>query len=168
MNESEFWDLIDRSREAANGDSNVQADELTTLLRGRSADDLETFGGFFETALARMYRWDCWEAGILINNGMGDDTFTDFRAWIVSRGRDVYEQMLRDPDGLAELPEVRDGDVFEAERFAYVAHRVYVEAFDEEPDFPGEPEASVPVGPALDADDVERVLPRLWALRGAM
>jgi hypothetical protein len=36
----------------------------------------------------------------LINGGMSDDGFTDFRYWLISRGRDVYERALADPDSL--------------------------------------------------------------------
>lgn len=166
MDETEFWVLVDRSREAANGDPDRQASELEELLRGRSADDLVAFGRFFDTASTRMYRWDCWEAGILINNGMSDDSFTDFRSWVISRGRAVYEQMVLDADSLAELPEVQDGDrQFEAERFAGVVYHVYVDTYDDEPDFMGDAEPEL--GPELSDEDIKRVLPRLWALRAA-
>ena len=172
MDEDQFWSLIEQSRDAAEGDVDRQTRQLEQLLRGYSQEDLESFAGFFYTAQARLYREDCWEAGILVNTGMGDDTFTDFRAWVISRGREVYERTLQDPDSLADLPEVQDRDgCFTAERFAYAVEYVYEELYpddydpDEGFDFAAEAEPVSPVGPELDEDGIRRVLPRLWALR---
>lgn len=37
-----------------------------------------------------------------------DDSFIDFRAWLVSQGRDVYMAALKDPDSLADVPSYQD------------------------------------------------------------
>jgi uncharacterized protein DUF4240 len=90
----------------------------------------------------------------------------DFRAWVISRGREVYERTLEDPDSLADLPDVQDPDGnFEAELFAGAAYHVYEEAFGEELDGGGEMDLLEPAGTELDDDGIRRALPRLWALR---
>src|SRR5207248_2249239 len=38
----------------------------------------------------------------VINGGCGDDTFSDFRASLISRGQQAFERALSDPDFLAE------------------------------------------------------------------
>jgi hypothetical protein len=107
VDERAFWSLIDRSREAAGGDPDRQADALYELLQGRPEPELRAFGTMFRTFRARAYRWDLWEAGSLINEGMGDDSFDDFRAWLISCGRMVYEQALANPDSLADVSDQR-------------------------------------------------------------
>jgi hypothetical protein len=39
----------------------------------------------------------------LIGHGCSDDEFDYFRAWLISRGRDIFTTALGDPDSLAEL-----------------------------------------------------------------
>ncbi len=72
------------------------------------------------------YGWPLWGAAYLLNGGCGDDGFDDFRGWLVTRGRAVFEAALADPDSLAdvvttdELYEVACEDVLGA---AWEAHQ---------------------------------------------
>ena len=48
------------------------------------------------------YCWSLWGAAYVINGGCSDDPFVDFRASLISRGRQVFERALSDPDSLAD------------------------------------------------------------------
>jgi hypothetical protein len=162
MDETEFWDLIDQAREAAAGDTERQSEALCDLLRGRRAADLEDFAWRFWTLHAQAYRWDLWDAGTLINGGMSDDGFMDFRSWLISRGQHVYDRALVDPDSLADIPEAVSGHV-EAGRFAGAVHRAYEETHGRGVPARGVPEPADPVGEPWDEDDLPRRFPRLQA-----
>lgn len=71
------------------------------------------------------YTWDLWGAAYVANGGASDDGFEYFRCWLISKGRRVFEQILRDPDSLADfIAEGETGD-FEFEEFAYVARNAW-------------------------------------------
>jgi hypothetical protein len=109
-------------------------------------------------------------AAYVVHGGCSDDGFEYFRRWLISRGRDVYEPALADPDNLAQL-EVRPGTdgVWEFELIYYVAQQVFEEKGGEDDvrDY-SEPEAGL-VGPAPSGEPFEeddehlaRRYPNLW------
>lgn len=52
-------------------------------------------------------------AAYVLHGGCSDDSFWDFRAGLVSLGREDYEAVLRDPDLLATIPDVANRTLFE-------------------------------------------------------
>lgn len=100
MDPERFWQLIE------------QADTpgaLHELLGALPEPDLVAFERLHDEAVDRAYDWGVWGAAYVINGGCGDDTFMDFRAYLVSLGRAIYEAALADPDSLAEV-EISDDD----------------------------------------------------------
>jgi hypothetical protein len=157
--DTDFWRIIDASREAANDDSQRQIDALARILRGLSDADFERFTHWFDTFFARAYRWDLWEAGQIVNGGMGEDSFADFRDWLISGGRDRFERVLEHPDNLLDVPAARLGRM----TCGAVRDAIY-EAYDGAdrddllatgPAQPADPEGAYPV-------DVRRTLPRIF------
>jgi hypothetical protein len=170
--ETEFWQLIDDTREAAQGDPVEQADLLVERLVGLSPDEVIDFARLFEARLARAYRWDLWGAADLLLGGAGDDAFDYFCCWLIGQGREVFEGALAEPDDLAELvadfDEEVDGD---AEELGEAADRAH-EQLTGMP-LPGiglPPRAAEPSGRVFDFDDariMEERFPRLWARYGS-
>ncbi len=173
MGLAEFWSLIDRSRTAAAGDVQRQANELERLLIGRPVADLEIFASTYQALHTRLHRNDVWDAGYLIARGMSDDSFEYFCDWLISRGRQTYELALANPDDLADVPDVQGGEV-DGEVFGHAAYDAFRkthgsqlspnEAFDDSelhaassadpPDFEM---------PALSNEELRQRLPRLHA-----
>lgn len=58
-----------------------------------------------------------WCAGYLMNGGCADDGFEYFRNWIISRGKDVYDQAKANPDTLISQKNNGEDDMFEFESF---------------------------------------------------
>lgn len=56
--------------------------------------------------LADSYRAPLWAAAYVINGGCSDDGFDYFRGWLIMQGREVFEQVLADPEALADNPTV--------------------------------------------------------------
>ncbi|MCB5909642.1 DUF4240 domain-containing protein [Streptomyces pinistramenti] len=167
MDETKFWELIDTSREAAEGDPEEQADELTERLLGLDPDAVVDFARHFEARYNRAYTWDLWAAASVMLDGASDDAFDYFRCWLIGQGREVFEGALHDPDQLAslvgEFDEEADGD---AEELGYAADEAYEQLTGAElPDLGLPPAPREPLGDYLDFDDdaalAER-FPQLW------
>src|SRR5271169_5861141 len=65
-------------------------------------DDAREFAVLFDSMMDRAYSYGLWGAAYVIHGGCGDDAFTDFRASLISRGKEAFERAIRDPDSLAD------------------------------------------------------------------
>ncbi|CAL9314601.1 DUF4240 domain-containing protein [Streptomyces sp. SudanB182_2057] len=167
MDETEFWELIDSSRGAAEGDPEEQADLLVERLLRLDPEQVLDFARHFEARYNRAYRWDLWGAAWLLLDGCSDDAFDYFRCWLIGQGREVFEGALHDPDALAgllgEFDEEIDGD---GEELGYAADEAYERLTGTvAPELGLAPPPAEPAGTPLDLED-DRVLaerfPRLW------
>ncbi|MFE0381906.1 DUF4240 domain-containing protein [Streptomyces inhibens] len=167
MDETEFWELIDSSREAAEGDPQEQADALVERLLGLDPDAVVDFARHFESRYNRAYAWDVWAAASVMLGGASDDAFDYFRCWLIGQGREIFEGALHDPDQLAELlddfDEAVDGD---AEELGYAADEAYEQMTGGVmPDLGLPPAPREPFGTYLDFDDDQALaerFPLLW------
>jgi hypothetical protein len=100
MDETAFWAIFQRGHEA--GEMGRKCDLIKTEMIALSKKDAQAFARYFEQATDRAYCWPLWGAAYVINGGCGDDTFSDFRASLISWGRVAFEKALSDPDSLAE------------------------------------------------------------------
>ncbi|MFI1796053.1 DUF4240 domain-containing protein [Streptomyces sp. NPDC020379] len=168
MDETEFWELIDATREAAEGDAEDQADLLVERLMQLDPDDVVDFARHFEARYNRSYLWDLWGAASVLLNGAGDDAFDYFRCWLIGQGREVFEGGIHDPDHLAELLEDFDDEVDgDGEDLGYAADEAYEQLTGAEtPDLALPAPPREPLGTPFDLED-ESVLaerfPRLWS-----
>ncbi|MCQ9185564.1 DUF4240 domain-containing protein [Streptomyces sp. IBSBF 2953] len=168
MDETEFWELVDASREAAEGDPEEQADLLVERLLGLDPESVLDFARHFESRYNRAYRWDLWGAAWLLLDGASDDAFDFFRCWLIGQGREIFEGALHgDPDSLADLlddfDEEIDGD---GEELGYAADEAYEQLTGEvAPDLGIPPAPPEPEGSPVDFENegalAERY-PRLW------
>ncbi|MFG2473403.1 DUF4240 domain-containing protein [Streptomyces fagopyri] len=167
MDETEFWELVDTTREAVEGDPEDHADLLVERLVQRDPDVVLDFARHFEARYNRAYRWDVWGAAWVLLDGASDDAFDFFRCWLIAQGREVFEGAMHDPDALAELLDDFDEDLDgDGEELGYAADEAYEQLTGVvAPDLGIPPAASEPEGTPLDFEN-EGVLaeryPRLW------
>jgi hypothetical protein len=113
--------------------------------------------------MADAYTWDLWGAAYLINGGCSDDGFAYFRAWLISRGQDVYSAALQNPDSLASVVDP-DRDDYEFEDLWGIAQEVYEDTTDEQMPEVDSTWPAEPKGERWDFNDDEQIsrrLPRL-------
>lgn len=167
MDETEFWELVDATRDAAEGDPEEQADLLVERLLQKDPESVLDFARHFEVRYNRAYRWDLWGAAWVLLDGASDDAFDFFRCWLIGQGREVFEGALHDPDSLADLlddfDEEIDGD---GEELGYAADEAYEQLTGTvAPDLGVPPAPAEPAGTPLDFEDegalAERY-PKLW------
>lgn len=167
MDETEFWELVDTTREAVEGDPEDHADLLVERLVQRDPDVVLDFSRHFEARYNRAYRWDLWGAAWVLLDGVSDDAFDFFRCWLIGQGREVFEGAMHDPDMLAELLDDFDEDLDgDGEELGYAADEAYEQLTGVvAPDLGIPPAPSEPEGTPLDFEN-ESVLaeryPRLW------
>ncbi|MEV6589300.1 DUF4240 domain-containing protein [Streptomyces acidicola] len=167
MDETEFWELVDTTREAAEGDPEDQADLLVERLVQLDPDAVLDFARHFESRYNRAYQWDVWGAAWVLLDGAGDDVFDFFRCWLIGQGREIFEGAVHDPDSLADLLDDFDDEVDgDGEELGYAADEAYEQLTGTvAPDLGLAPAPPEPEGAPVDFEN-EAVLaqryPRLW------
>ncbi|MER6144190.1 DUF4240 domain-containing protein [Streptomyces sparsogenes] len=167
MDETEFWELVDSARDAAEGDPEDQSDLLVERLSQLDPDAVLDFARHFEARANRAYRWDLWGAAQLLLGDVDDDAFDAFRYWLIGQGREVFEGALHDPDNLAELLEDFDERVDgDCEDLGFAADEAYEQLTGAVlPDLGLPSRPAEPAGPVLDLEDARALaarFPRLW------
>ncbi|MFD2689571.1 DUF4240 domain-containing protein [Streptomyces phyllanthi] len=167
MDETEFWELVDETREAAEGDPEDQADLLVERLVQLDPDSVLDFARHFESRFNRAYRWDLWGAAWILLDGADDDAFDFFRCWLIGRGREVFEGAVHDPDALADLLDDFDEEVDgDGEELGYAADEAYEQLTGTvAPDLGIPPAPPEPEGTPVDFEKeaaLAELCPRLW------
>lgn len=124
MNKDQFWEIIEKvNREASGGDDETHMSSAASALFQYSLEDIMDWHQIFQVysgaANQQGLRDTCAAFGVFDS----DDDFAHFRAWLISKGRESYMNVLREPSCLAEL--VRDDERPAYELFGYAAHYAY-------------------------------------------
>ncbi len=102
MDEAGFWEIIEDCHNEAGGEM-IEKDRLIGEKLARlSEKDAWAFHQSFERLMDAAYTWPLWGAAYVLHGGCGYDSFADFRASLISRGRSAFERAMADPDSLAE------------------------------------------------------------------
>jgi len=138
-----FWELIERSRQAAS-DPQARLRWLERQLAQQPASEIVDFQIWIDNLRRRADTWHMWNAAYLICDGLcSGDGFWYFQVWLIGLGRQAFEQAVADPDNLASHPEVlrlvgRPVDAWsndewpEWESLSYVAWEAYEQVTGEE------------------------------------
>jgi hypothetical protein len=172
MNETTFWQMIEQAKIDSGGDGEEQVNLLVERLAQLEVSEIVDFDFLFDTYHAAAYRRDVWEAGtIAYGFSLSDDSFTDFRAWLIAQGRDTYEQVLSDPDWLAQVVTVSKRKIWgkgadiKLEDMNYVAIEAYEIKMGEDENMPHiaveEPDLT---GEWSSQDELPLKYPNLWRL----
>ena len=130
LNKDDFWKLIQEAHTSKDQTDDEFLDTLQAALVKLGADNILRFQEIMNEYENLAYVPGLWEAANVIQDGCSDDGFTDFRAWLMAQGKDIYLAALADPDSLAELDLSCDRNTSRSilcrlERFFYVPYHVY-------------------------------------------
>lgn len=123
MTNTQFWNLIDQSRQGS-GDCKAQTERLQQILSTLPPTDIVEFQQIFADRIVESYRWDLWGVAWLIGKSCSDDSFEYFCRWLIGQGKVVYEQALVDPQSIANCLEGNDRDI-ECEELFYAGGEAY-------------------------------------------
>ena len=172
MNQTEFWQLIDATHQAAVGDAFSQETKLIEELTQYSLDGIVDFERLLRQYILAADDFGIIAAQKIIQGWVSDDPYLYFRCWLISQGEQVYFEALRNPDSLAEL-DATQGDT-DFEPLLYVADEAFaiVTGLEEDESFP----RNIAYEQGLDYDgptetkgedwteeQLPTLLPKLWA-----
>jgi hypothetical protein len=92
MDEPAFWRLLDGCRAAPD-----LAAALRLALRQTDAATIAAFAARWEVVHLSLYGWPLWEVAYVMNGGCSDDTFEQFRDWLITLGRRAVDDARADP-----------------------------------------------------------------------
>ena len=119
MNSQRFWEVVQNAHDQSNGDMERKCEVIEAVVSSLSKRDAIAFSRSFDLMMDRAYSWMLWGAAEVIFNGpCSDDTFFDFRASLISRGRQVYESALSDPDSMADENFAKEDWFYEGYQYA--------------------------------------------------
>ncbi len=118
MNEDDFWEVIDKSRAAANNNYQTQINSLKTILLTLDTTEIVKFDNTFTALLAASYDWQLWGASYVINGGCSDDCFDYFRQYLIGHGKDKFYQTLKDPESCASWIKSEEEDNWEGLQYS--------------------------------------------------
>ena len=102
MAERVFWKIVKAARKDAATDDEIR-DGLIRELEALSTDDVIRFGKRYNIFVGQeSFTNKLWNAIYLINGGVGDDSFLDFRDYLVMRGEDEFKRIVNDPETLLD------------------------------------------------------------------
>ncbi len=165
MDRPTFWKMIDRSRKQADGDLDEQLEHLRSLVEQLEVAEIVEFGRIFKEYEIKAYTWDLWAAAYIMGGGCSGDGFSDFRGWLISRGENVYEAALSDPESLVQVASDADECLYEG--FQYVAFQVWEnktgkKVFEYPRDDLTHPREPAGEPWSEDGDDLRQRFPKLW------
>lgn len=167
MNSELFWELIERAKQEANGSLEKQTAILTDILVGFELKDIIEFQTLYVQKQGEAYRQLLWEVCDFITCVGGEQNFLNFRAWLISRGQDVFTKALENPDSLHEILDSENREDASYELFSYVAARAYRVKTGEPPETFPVPSAGNPLGKGLDpTQSIQEAFPNLYSKLG--
>ncbi len=131
MDEDPFWKIIQTTKDNSNGDFEEHQKELAKELRKLTPDNIILFGNRFRYFRGQANTWELWGAIYIIHGGCGDDSFNDFREWVIGQGKDFYYTTIKDPETLVEIDTNKIEEV-EWEGLGYVHSTVFKELTGQE------------------------------------
>ena len=103
MNRELFWQMMEESRDAADGDPFEQSQHLTAALAEMLPEDILEFDALAHDVQDQAYLAELWEAFYVIEPGCNEEAFVAWRQWLIGQGRQAFERALIEPDTLADL-----------------------------------------------------------------
>ena len=126
MNKEKFWQTIESvNRLVPDGDHEMVQEQMHKELLRYSPQDILDWDLILREYENAAYRNDLWAACTALGAHASDDGFDYFRTWLISQGKDIYMEAMRDPDTLASNP--HSGKEMSFEAFAYCAIEAYKE-----------------------------------------
>jgi hypothetical protein len=107
-----FWAMIDSARLKSGGELESYLDLLIESLEKLSIEEIIAFDDLLYEMDVKAKKQMVWDAGQLILCGCSEDTFMDFRDWLIAQGKEVFEKAIENPDSLVDVVDVtiRDDD----------------------------------------------------------
>lgn len=99
MKESTFWQLIETCKDLAEMDA---YNKLTDDLSLCSDEDIYAFEIYLQVNLRKLCTWRCFASLLLIDIFTDDGHFSDYRCYIISKGKTFFDKFLDDIESVSQ------------------------------------------------------------------
>lgn len=120
MTEDRFWKMIEDAHDS--GDAIAY---LSATLMASSRHEIISFNDILSQKIADAATFPILAGNFVIMSYVSDDTFRDFRAWLVYQGRGRYAAAIKDPETIADWLEYDEVDDIDGESMLMLAHKSY-------------------------------------------
>jgi hypothetical protein len=159
MRADQFWNLVEKVHRDSDGDMDRKCELLGAELRRLPLEEVRSFHRHLDECEDRAYTWELWAAAYIIGGGCSDDSFSDFRATLISMGRETFERALADPQSLADMD--YDAETAHYEGYQYVPTKVETDLGGGQRRVRYAPHPAEPAGKSWDEDKVGELYPKL-------
>jgi len=134
MDKAGFWALIEESRREFdpnrfNGNQRIQYERIEKALLSLSREELEDFGNFYTEFYFQPYSWAHLAVSYLVEGMMSTDGFDYHRAWLISMGQEVFEDVVKCADHLGKYARLPGVEVTDFCDFDGIQYWIYQERF---------------------------------------
>jgi len=160
VDEAAVWRILADANADAESAEEARAG-LISRLESLSATGIRSFASHYAKTMKRLYHWNVWALAYAARGGCGDDSFRDFRGWMILRGDPALVDLaIASPERAARHvprdPDIPEGGLDSAIEAAYLARTGRL------------PKAiatdlAKPRGKAWEEDEIEEVYPELVA-----
>ena len=145
MTENEFWAILDISMETIAFDAEVdeQIESLVDYLENFSKKDLVGFETHLRRKLTDLYKTEIIELYVIMENDfsiangevvfddyISSDGFLYFRCWLILQGRDLFYDVLKDPEAILQYS-ININEIW-GESLLYVTDEAYAREHENE------------------------------------
>ncbi len=92
IDENLFWELIKLNREKSE-DKFDFIENLSNQLEEFKLTEIKRFERTFLSKYNELNRWEIWALAYIVRRGCGDDAFDYFKAWVISKGKEAFEDI---------------------------------------------------------------------------
>ena len=155
MNEKKFWKIIKSSRSVFAKSADRHQERLIRILSKKKVEDIIMFDVIFSHYMNMANTWEMRAAAHIIVEEFTEEYFSDFRGWLITRGRKTFFQILKRPDSLAKVISLRD----DMDWVGYEA--CALEAYERKTGHELPPANGIK-GKKWESADLPSMMPRLW------
>ena len=128
MKKEQFWQIIDETnRSMQDHDQETYFCRIVEALLHREREDILDWQEILNEYGRAAYRSDLWDKSLELGIHSEEEGFSSFRLWLVSRGKDVYLNVLRNPQTLEALVQTCEEPHFE--KLDYAAYYMSTTGF---------------------------------------
>ena len=159
IDENIFWELIKLNREKSE-DKFEFVENLSNQLAEFKPTEIRRFERTFLTKYNELNRWELWALAYIIRRGCGDDAFDYFKAWVISKGQEAFEDIKN--LNILELKKHFDEDP-QLEEMFWLSENVYENKTGELMS-PVRVKKQKLIGKEWEEENLENDFPEIWTI----
>ena len=128
FNQNQFWNLIQYSKILHPHDKEAQVEALIEILSEQSDRVIFQYAAIYSKLYRETYTYNHWAIASILNEGCCDDTFRNFRSWVISEGRDLFRMYKSSPESIADELDSSNHNFGQCEDMAFVGVYAYQKA----------------------------------------